>query len=197
MSLKLITETSYDIELNESKGSGDMYIVGIFSSAEQKNANGRVYKKDTLDREFKRINEEFFKTGVPLWGQLDHPTSADSSMEKVAIRTLALEWRGNDLYGKAKILTDTPNGAIAAALLKESKRIGISSRGLGEVSEDGYVKDESYKLITWDIVGNPSCSGAWVKGIYEGYNVEDTLVELSKTRNNYYKKIIKLLEKFK
>ena len=202
-SLKLITEVSRDFEILE-EGTGkekDLYVVGIFSSADLKNANGRIYKKNTLDREVKRIQEEHFKTGVPLFGQLNHPAGPESDLEKVAIRTVALEWKGSHLYGKAKVLRDTPSGAIAAALLKEAK-LGISSRCLGQVAEDGYVVDESYKLLTWDLVNNASNTPSWVNGILENFELsieseEDLLIEVEKERIQHCKRIFKFLDTLK
>ena len=76
-----------------------------------------------------------------------------------------LEWKGNDVYGKSKVL-DTPQGAIAKILIKEG-RMGISSRGLGTVAEDGNV-NEDFNLITWDLVTDPSNNPSWINGIYEG-----------------------------
>lgn len=174
--LKLITEASYEVELFEDTKTKDFYVVGIFSSAELKNANGRIYRKGTLEREVKRIEEEFLKKDLPFWGELGHPSSPEPNLDRVAIRTVALEWRGNDLYGKAKVL-NTPMGDIAKTLLKEGP-IGISSRGLGVVEEDSYVKDDSFKLLGYDLVGNPSNNPSFVKGIYEAkdfvvYSEED------------------------
>jgi hypothetical protein len=85
--------------------------------------------------------------------------------DKIALRTTQLEWKGNDVYGKAKIL-DTPMGNIAKTLVKEGA-MGISSRGLGTVNDDGYV-NEDFHLITWDLVTDPSNKPSWVNGIYEG-----------------------------
>jgi hypothetical protein len=76
-----------------------------------------------------------------------------------------LEWKGNNVYGKAKLL-DTPMGQIAKTLVKEGS-MGISSRGLGTVAEDGYV-NEDFNLITYDLVTDPSNKPSWVNGIYEG-----------------------------
>jgi hypothetical protein len=204
--LKLITETRFDFDILE-EGSGDnkdLYVVGIFSSAEIENANGRKYRKDTLEREVKRIQEEHFKTGIPLYGTLGHPEAAETNLEKVAIRTTALEWRGNDLYGKSEVLKGTPCGDIAATLLKKSK-LGISSRGLGQVDEDGYVNNESYKLLTWDLVSNASNYPSWVNGVYEGKtftfespkNDEEILEDLQKNRDYHFNHIRNLFEKWK
>lgn len=161
--VKLITETSLNVELTESKDGKDLFVVGIFSSAELENNNKRKYKKETLDREVENIKEKI--ENRCLWGELGHPPNPEINPDKIAIITEKIEWRGNDLYGRSKIL-DTPMGSIARTLVKEGK-LGISSRGLGTVAEDGYV-NEDYKLLTWDLVTDPSNNPSWVNGIYEG-----------------------------
>lgn len=160
---KLITETSYDLELVESKSDKGMHIVGIFSSAEIENNNKRKYKRDILEREIKKVDEKIKKGS--LWGELGHPPNPEINMERISILTKGLEWKGDHVYGKAKVL-DTPMGNIARTLVKEGN-IGISSRGLGTVSESGYV-NEDFNLITWDLVTDPSNNPSWVNGIYEG-----------------------------
>lgn len=162
MNKKLITEMSYDFEISEGKDR-EMYAVGIFSSAELKNNNKRVYKKDLLEREVTKVQEKVEKKC--LWGELGHPPNPEVNPDKIALRTVKLEWRGNDLYGKAKIL-DTPMGQIAKTLVREGQ-MGISSRGLGTVGDDGNV-NEDFHLITWDLVTDPSNNPSWVNGIYEG-----------------------------
>ena len=161
--MRLITETSYDFELVESKSKG-VNIVGIYSSAELKNNNQRVYTKDILDREVSKVQEKI--ENKTLWGELGHPPNPEINPERIAILTTMLEWKGSDVYGKSKVL-DTPQGAIAKTLIKEG-RMGISSRGLGTVAEDGNV-NEDFNLITWDLVTDPSNNPSWINGIYEGH----------------------------
>jgi len=160
--LKLITEISHNIEIHESK-TKDINIIGIWSSAEILNNNNRKYKMELLEREVSKVNEKV--KGKSLWGELGHPPNPEINPDKIAILTTHLEWKGSDLYGKAKLL-DTPMGNIAKTLVKEG-RVGISSRGLGTVSDDGYV-NEDFNLLTWDIVTDPSNHPSWVNGIYEG-----------------------------
>jgi hypothetical protein len=161
--LKLITEMSYDVTLSEGSRSKDLYIVGIFSTAEAENNNKRKYPREILERELKKIHEKV--SNRYLWGELGHPPSPEINPERIAILVEGLEWKGNNVYGKAKIL-DTPMGKIARTLVKEGK-LGISSRGLGTVNDDGYV-NEDYKLICYDLVTDPSNHPSWVNGIYEG-----------------------------
>lgn len=160
----LISEEVEQMRLVESKTTKDLYVEGIYSTAEMKNKNGRRYKKETLSREIERLQEDL--TQRRLFGELNHPKSPEINLEKVAILVETLNWKGNDLYGRA-VVVDTPMGNIAKALMKKGS-IGISSRGLGSVNENGYVNDSTYKLITWDLVSNPSNHPSWVNGIYEG-----------------------------
>jgi hypothetical protein len=205
---RLITESSFDIEISEDKSTNDLYVVGIFSSAELKNQNGRIYKRSTLEREVDKLSEQMKRRN--LFGELNHPPQADVNLERAAILVENLQWRGNDLYGKAKVLTNLPMGKIAKSLLDEGCSIGISSRGLGTVNEDGYVNEDDYKLITWDLVGSPSNNPSWLKGMYmaEEFNLaystkdeeakaklEEDLVKIKNARKEYGRHILETIEK--
>ena len=167
--MKLITETSFDLTINESKSKG-MHVVGIFSSAELKNNNGRIYAKALLEREVSKFRNKIDNKSA--FGELGHPNQPEINPEKIAILIEKLEWRNNNLYGKAKVL-DTPSGRIAQTLIKEGK-MGISSRGLGTVNEDSYV-NEDFQLLTYDLVSEPSNDPSWLDGIWEAkeYNLAE------------------------
>jgi hypothetical protein len=199
----LITECNHDLQINEGKDK-NLYVTGIFSSFGDRNNNGRVYEEGTLKREVEKIIEKVEKKS--LWGELGHPPNPEINPDKIAIRVESLEWDGKDLYGKAKIL-NTPQGQIARELVKEGM-IGISSRGLGTVSEDGTV-NEDYQLLTWDLVTDPSNGPSWVNGIFEGKTwelgdkfsgeqvdeevKEDTLTE-SQAKEEFFKHIMESLK---
>jgi hypothetical protein len=160
----LITESSQEIELWESKNKTP-YIVGIFASAEVKNANARTYRRDILDREVSKFMTEKVKTRT-AWGELSHPESSEINLDRASIIIEDLEWKGNDVIGKAKILS-TPMGMLVRSLIKEGN-IGISSRGLGTVNESGYV-NEDFNLLCWDVVADASNPGSkFMNGILEG-----------------------------
>jgi len=93
--------------------------------------------------------------------------SPELNLDRVAILTTNLCWEGDNVIGKAKVLTKTPMGNIASVLIKEGN-LGISSRGLGTVNESDNYVNEDFNLLRWDLVGDPSNPGSWVKGIYEG-----------------------------
>lgn len=167
MKLKLITELSQNVQVRESD-AGKVYIEGIFSSAEIMNNNGRRYRKDILGREVQKVMEKV--QNRCLWGELGHPPNPEVNPDKIAILIETLNWDGDNLEGKAKVV-DTDSGRNAKVLIREGN-LGISSRGLGTVNEtDNYV-NEDFQLITWDLVTDPSNSPSWVKGIYEGQMFE-------------------------
>jgi len=164
----LITEQSNQVELWESKAK-ESYIVGIFATHGIKNANGRVYEEKILKRETDKFMNEKVQNKV-AWGELGHPSSSEINLANVAIITDSLEWRSNDLYGKAKVL-DTPMGNIVKALMKDGK-VGISSRGLGTVNEKGFVNND-FTLLCFDIVADASNPGSrFMNGILEGKTFE-------------------------
>ena len=164
----LITEQRNQIELWESK-SKDPYIVGIFATYGIKNANNRIYEEKLLKRETDKFMDEKIKNKVG-WGELGHPEQSDINLANAAIITESLEWRGSDLYGKAKVL-DTPMGNIVKTLMTDGK-LGISSRGLGTVNENGKVNDD-FSLICWDVVADASNPGSrFMNGILEGKTFE-------------------------
>jgi hypothetical protein len=198
--VKLITETSYDVEpVITEKKSGNLYIAGIFSSAEIQNANGRKYPKDILSREIKNLIESKIANKTCV-GEVNHPMTPEVNLDRAAILIEGLEWRGNDVYGKAKVLS-TPMGNVVRALINDGVSVGISSRGVGSVSEETSCVNEDFQLITYDLVSSASNPGSYVKGIYEGksfdvYSEEDMDKELQakKYQEEWSKKIWQVLE---
>jgi len=148
----------YFLKLQTTKG---VYLDKRFMTKEMVDYNNRVYCVNVKNNNFYVRNEK----SVAFWTG----NSPDINLDKVAILTTELDWKGNDVYGKAKVL-DTPNGNIAKELIKEG-RLGISSRGLGTVSEDGFV-NEDFNLLTYDLVSEPGNPSSWVNGIFEGREFE-------------------------
>ena len=188
MKVRLITELSQNVKV--TKDQSNLYVEGIFSSAEIMNANGRRYKKSILEREVNKVMSSV--QNKTLWSQLGHPLTPEIELDKVAAIVENLEWKDNDLYGRAKVL-DTPCGRIAKTLIAEGT-LGISSRGLGTVSEeDNYVNDD-FNLITWDLCSSPSNHPSWVKGIYEAQIFEFPSSEDEKKKEEESRLLITLPE---
>jgi hypothetical protein len=145
---------------------------GIFGRCDEKNNNGRVYSKPLLEREVKRISEAMVDRR--LLGELDHPTHDAVKLSNVSHLITGLDFNGKELVGECELL-DTPAGKVAQALVEGGVRIGISSRGMGTLSEhaDGTKHvNEDFKLVTFDLVADPSTRGAF-PGITESSLVEE------------------------
>ena len=156
--------------LSESKSNGTMRIAGVFQRADMPNQNKRVYEKKLLVREMKRLDEAI--TERRLMGELDHPTHDAIKLGNVSHLVTRLEMRGSEMYGEAEVLS-TPCGQVAQALIKGGVKLGISSRGMGSLSErnDGMsVVNDDYKLVTFDLVADPSTKGAFPGLVNESNN---------------------------
>jgi hypothetical protein len=170
--MKLITEEIESVEVitENVNGKKTLYIQGPFLQTEQKNRNGRVYRREIMEREVKRYSDSYINKGRAL-GELGHPDGPTVNLDRVSHKIVSLEQKGNDFIGKAQILS-TPMGKIAESLLKEGVTLGVSSRGIGSVTQhrDGYMEvGEDFMLATAaDIVADPSAPDAFVQGIMEG-----------------------------
>jgi len=170
--MKLITEEINKVEfiIEEHGGKKSMFIEGVFLQGNQKNRNGRVYKTDTLAREVGRYSEQYIDKGRAL-GELGHPDGPTVNLDRVSHKIVSLKQEGNNFIGKAKLL-ETPMGKIAKDLLGEGVTLGVSSRGVGSLTEtrQGYkLVGEDFMLATAaDIVADPSAPDAFVQGIMEG-----------------------------
>ena len=170
--MKLIREEIEKVEvITETRnGKKTLYIQGPFLQTEQKNRNGRVYRRNVMEREVKRYTDEHISKGRAL-GELGHPDGPTINLDRVSHKIVSLEQKGNDFIGKAQILS-TPMGKIAESLLKEGVCLGVSSRGIGSLrpTKEGYQEvGEDFMLATAaDIVADPSAPDAFVQGIMEG-----------------------------
>lgn len=170
--MKLITEEINKVEfiVEESNGKKSCFIEGNFLQGNIKNRNGRVYRTETLAREVARYNEQYVQNGRAL-GELGHPDGPTVNLDRVSHNIISLRQEGNNFIGKAKLL-DTPMGNIAKSLIGEGVKLGVSSRGVGSISEtkQGYkLVGEDFMLATAaDIVADPSAPDAFVQGIMEG-----------------------------
>jgi hypothetical protein len=168
--LKLISEiiapekTKIIIEENEETGAKSTFITGPFIVAEERNKNGRVYSRNSIEREVNSfINNKISKNRAG--GELNHPDTPIVDLERISHYITELRQDDNVWYGKAK-LSSAPKGLVAQALVNDGYQLGVSTRGLGQVAEDGEVS-EDYRLITVDLVSDPSAPGAFMEAINE------------------------------
>ncbi len=169
--MKLIAEEieSIDILTEEKDGKKTLYIQGPFLQAEMVNRNKRFYPIKTMTNEVKRYNNDFVSKGRAL-GELGHPDGPQINLDRVSHKIVSLTQEGNNFIGKAQILS-TPMGKIAESLLADGVKLGVSSRGMGSITNIEGVNHvgEDFMLATAaDIVADPSAPDAFVDGIMEG-----------------------------
>ena len=171
--MKLITEEldQVDVIVEEKNGKKNLYIEGVFLQGDCVNRNKRLYEMKTLRKGVKVYVENYLSKGRAV-GELGHPSGPTINLDRVSHSIISLTENGNNIIGKAKILTTLPMGKIAAGLYEEGVKLGVSSRGVGSLIQtaQGYsIVSEDFTISTAaDIVHDPSAPEAFVNGIYEG-----------------------------
>ena len=170
--MKLIAEfTENNLEvLTEDKDNGEKTyaIEGIFMQANQKNRNGRIYPRDVMNAAVSKYVNDQVSKGRAV-GELNHPEGPTVNLDKVSHKIESLNWKGNDVVGKATIL-ETPMGQIVKGLLDGGVNLGVSTRGMGSLKNgnDAMIVQEDFMLNAVDIVQDPSAPSAFVNGVMEG-----------------------------
>jgi len=171
--MKLISEfVENDIEflITEDKKTGkkNYGIQGIFAQAETKNRNGRIYPLPIMEKAIGKYNNDQVSKGRAV-GELNHPEGPTVNLDKVSHKINKLDFQGNDVVGEASIL-ETPMGQIVKGLLEGGVTFGVSTRGMGSLSQrnNAMVVNDDYILNAVDIVQDPSAPSAFVNGIMEG-----------------------------
>lgn len=170
--MRLIREEINDVNII-SEGSVDgkkkICIEGIFLQGGVVNRNKRYYDPSILESAVAQYTRDFIDTGRAV-GELSHGNTPTINLERVSHKITKLVREGNNWYGKAQII-ETPMGNIAKNLLEAGVKLGVSSKGLGSLTERNGVKyvNQDFKLATAaDIVADPSAPNAFVESIYEG-----------------------------
>lgn len=164
--LKLLNEDciSEQKTITENVGNSQhMYITGPFLQAVTRNRNGRVYPQHIIEREVNKF-QSLIESREAV-GELSHPDSGEINPDRAAILITDLHMDGNLGMGKAKVLS-TPCGKILESLLNDGVRMGVSSRGTGNLGKDNVVC-EDFSLLTIDAVYMPSAQVAYSDAIYE------------------------------
>ena len=144
------------IILESPQDSKDLYMTGLFMAANVKNGNSRIYPREEIENAVKYVNG-CIEEGKSICGELNHPNDLGINLERVSHVITEMWMEGDSAMGKAKIL-NTPMGNILRTLMESGVRVGVSSRGSGEVME-GVVKD--FQFVTVDAVATPSAPGAF------------------------------------
>ena len=152
----------------ESVSEGDkknLYMKGIFIQGGVKNANERVYPVSEIETAVQTLNEQITE-GYSVLGEVDHPDDLKINLDRVSHMITSMWMDGANGFGKLKILP-TPMGELVTTMLQSGVKLGVSSRGSGNVDDmNGKVSD--FEIVTVDIVAQPSAPNAYPKAIYEG-----------------------------
>ena len=177
MSLKLLVEVpapreeyEYILEEQSKDGVKNLYIKGPYMMAEDVNRNKRYYPSGELKREVDRYIKDMIKENRSM-GELNHPTTAEVDLERACHIVTDMWQEGKTFYGKSKVLS-TPCGQIVKSLINDGVKVGMSSRALGQLTEEknGINRVSDMKLVAIDCVSDPSCPKAFVNGILENKN---------------------------
>lgn len=181
----------------ESEGEGEkksLYMKGIFIQGGVKNANERVYPVSEIESAVNTLNEQI-QEGFSVLGEVDHPDDLKINLDRVSHMITQMWMDGANGFGKLKILP-TPMGQLVKTMLESGVKLGVSSRGSGNVNDyDGRVSD--FEIVTVDIVAQPSAPNAYPKAIYESMmNMKNghKLLDVAKEVQGGNKKVEKYLK---
>ncbi len=151
------------LERDESDGKKSLHLNGICIQGDIRNANQRVYSSQEIGRAVKTLNEQI-SGGYSVLGEVDHPQDLKINLDRVSHMITKMWMDGPNGYGKLKILP-TPMGQLVQTMLESGVKLGVSSRGSGEVDGSGNVN--GFEIITVDVVAQPSAPGAYPTPVYE------------------------------
>lgn len=171
MALYLRENLTFDranIVVESVKEDGDkksLYMKGIFIQGGVRNANERVYPVPEIENAVQTLNEQI-EAGNSVLGEVDHPDDLKINLDRVSHMITNMWMDGPNGFGKLKILP-TPMGELISTMLQSGVKLGVSSRGSGNV-DDATGKVSDFEIVTVDIVAQPSAPNAYPKAIYEG-----------------------------
>jgi len=159
---QMFVEASEDPKTNKK----NWFMKGVFIQGGVRNLNGRIYPVNEISRAVEDVNS-IISRGESVLGECDHPEKHTINIDRVSHVITGMWMDGNTGVGKLKILP-TPMGQIIQALLEAEVKLGVSSRGSGDVNDQGMVSD--FEIVTVDIVAKPSAPDAYPKPVYEALN---------------------------
>lgn len=160
-----LTFDQANVVLENANEGKDLYMKGIMIQGGVRNANQRVYPVNEIGRAVKTLNDQI-KNGFSVLGEVDHPEGLNINIDRVSHMITECWMDGDNGYGKLKIIP-TPMGNLVKTMLEAGVKLGVSSRGSGNVSEDGSGNVSDFEIITVDVVAQPSAPGAYPTPIYE------------------------------
>lgn len=194
----MIVERTEDAETKAKS----LHMRGVFIQGGVRNLNGRVYPVSEIDKAVQDV-KSILDRGESVLGECDHPEKLTINLDRVSHMITGMWMEGNLGYGKLKILP-TPLGNIISTLIEAGVKLGVSSRGSGDVNAQGAVSD--FEIVTVDIVAKPSAPDAYPKPVYEALNGKraNVIDDLSravahdpKAKHFLHKELLEWIEKLK
>lgn len=176
------------VETNDRTRSS--YLSGIFMQGNLRNGNGRTYTTEEISKAVDSVNAKI-KAGTTIFGELNHPDNLAIDLNNVSHIITGMYMDGNNALGKARIIENHPKGQIVKAILEAGGKLGVSSRGTGNVVE-GVVS--GFDLVTVDIVATPSAPNAFPNHVMESLQDNKKIMTLAesvihdKSAQKYFKK---------
>jgi len=157
-------EAQMIVESDDKEGKS-LHMSGICIQGGIRNANQRVYPVSEISKAVKTLNDQI-QNGYSVLGEVDHPDDLKINLDRVSHMITNMWMDGPNGYGKLKILP-TPMGQLIKTMLESGVKLGVSSRGSGNVKPDGSGEVSDFEIITVDMVAQPSAPGAYPTPIYE------------------------------
>lgn len=184
-------------------GGKDLYMKGIFIQGGVKNQNERIYPIKEIGKAVESINEKL-QQGHSVLGEADHPEELTVNLDRVSHIIQEMWMDGPNGFGKLKIVP-TPMGNIVSTLLESGAKLGVSSRGSGNVDDTGNVSE--FEIVTVDVVAQPSAPGAYPKTVYESlynmrggnsiYGLAEAMVHDNKAQKYLRSEIVRFISELK
>lgn len=172
--IESISPTVANLIVEEHTAAKQSYLSGIFMQGDVVNGNGRNYPVNEIGMAVGNVNERI-KEGLSIFGELNHPDNLQIDLNNVSHIITEMKMEGANALGKARIL-NTPKGQIVKAILEGGGKLGVSSRGSGNVNE-GTVS--GFSIVTVDIVATPSASKAYPNHVMEELNGDKKILTLA------------------
>lgn len=173
--IEQINPNSANIIVEEHASSKHSYLSGIFMQADLLNGNQRTYPLSEIANAVDNVNKRV-KEGFTVYGELNHPDNLSIDLNNVSHIITEMWMDGTNAFGKARIIENHPKGQIVKAILEAGGKLGVSSRGSGNVNEG---KVSQFNLVTVDLVATPSAPGAYPGHVMEEINNNQKILTLA------------------
>lgn len=172
--IESISPLTCNLMFEENTKTMSSFLSGIFMQADIVNGNQRIYPMTEIKMAVESVNKRI-KEGLSVYGELNHPDNLSIDLNNVSHIITEMAVQDSNAVGKAKIL-NTPKGQIVKAILEGGGKLGVSSRGSGNVIEG---KVSGFNLVTVDIVAQPSAPNAYPNHVMEALNGDKKVMTLA------------------